>query len=151
MEMSGEYLIPANREAVWLALNDIDVLQKCIPGCEEIQQISATELTAKVKVKIGPVKARFSGDVVLSDMIPPASYTISGKGNGGVAGFAKGGADVQLETVPEGTRLTYGAKAAVGGKLAQLGQRLIKSSSQKLAGQFFDNFAAHFDPETDEG
>ncbi len=150
MEMSGEYLIPASREAVWQALNDIDVLRECIPGCEEIEQISPTELTAKVKVKIGPVKARFSGDVMLGDLTPPESYTISGKGNGGVAGFAKGGADVFLEAVADGTRLTYGAKAAVGGKLAQLGQRLIKSSSEKLATQFFNNFAAHFAPDLPE-
>lgn len=150
MEMSGEYLIGASREAVWQALNDVDVLHQCIPGCEEIEQISPTELKAKVKVKIGPVKAKFSGDVVLGDLNPPESYSISGKGNGGVAGFAKGGANVRLETVPEGTRLTYGAKAAVGGKLAQLGQRLIKSSSEKLATQFFDNFAAHFAPDKGE-
>ncbi|MTI17735.1 carbon monoxide dehydrogenase [Rhodobacteraceae bacterium RKSG542] len=148
MEMSGEHIIPANREAVWAALNDAGVLQACIPGCEEVVKSSDTELSAKVRLKIGPVKARFSGDVTLSDIVAPETYVISGKGNGGVAGFAKGGARVHLEDLgDEGTKLTYEVEAAIGGKLAQLGQRLIKSTSEKLAAQFFDSFAAQFEPE----
>ena len=146
MEMSGEHLIPASRRAVWAALNDAEILHACIPGCEEIEKTSDSEMSAKVRLKIGPVKARFTGNVTLSDIAIPESYVISGKGNGGVAGFAKGGARVHLEEVgPQETKLTYQVEAAVGGKLAQLGQRLIKSTSEKLALQFFDSFARQFD------
>ncbi len=144
MEMSGEHVIAASRAQVWAALNDVEVLEACIPGCQEIEKLSDTELRAKVKLKIGPVRATFKGEVTLSELNPPESYVISGKGAGGVAGFARGGARVRLEEVAEGTRLSYAAEAAVGGKLAQLGQRLVKSTADKLAAQFFENFAAQF-------
>lgn len=141
MKMSGEEIIPAPRETVWRALNDVDVLKKAIPGCESITQHSPTKMEARVVVKLGPVKAGFTGVVNLSDMKPPESYRISGEGKGGLAGFAKGGADVRLEPVPEGTRLIYDVDAQVGGKLAMLGSRLIDSSARSLAGQFFEKFA----------
>lgn len=146
MELTGEHIIPASREAVWQALNDTAVLQACIPGCEEIHMNSPTDMTAKAQLKIGPVRARFSGDITLSELNPPQSYVISGKGNGGIAGFAKGGARVRLEEIaPDRTRLLYEVEAAIGGKIAQLGQRLIRSTSEKLAAQFFDSFVARFE------
>ena len=133
MDMSGEYLIPAPREAVWRALNDTDILRQCIPGCDEIEKISETSFSAKVTAKVGPVKAKFAGKVELSDIDPPNGYTISGEGSGGAAGFAKGGAKVALEEADEGTRLSYTVDAMVGGKLAQIGSRLIDSTSKKMA------------------
>jgi hypothetical protein len=142
MKMSGEEIIPAPREAVWKALNDPEVLKQAIPGCQEITKISDNDLGAKVTVKIGPVKAAFSGTVHLSNLNPPESYRISGEGKGGVAGFAKGGADVRLEEVPTGTKLSYDVDAQVGGKLASLGSRLIDSTARSLASQFFEKFAA---------
>lgn len=142
MEIVGERLIRASRETVWAALNDPEVLRATIPGCEELQKTSDTEFAAKVTVKIGPIKARFAGKVTLSDIVPPVSYTISGEGQGGIAGFAKGGAGVQLEPAADGgTLLRYSARAEVGGKIAQLGARLIDSTARKLSGQFFDRFA----------
>ncbi len=143
MDMSGEHEIAAPRETVWNALNDPEVLKACIPGCQEIEKTSDTDFAAKVKAKVGPVNATFSGNVALSNINPPASYTISGEGSGGAAGFAKGGADVALADEGETTRLTYNVHAQVGGKLAQLGQRLIQSTANKYAKQFFDNFKAH--------
>ncbi len=140
MDMSDERVIPAPRDEVYRALNDPDVLKECIPGCEDLTMKSDTELEAKVVLKIGPVKAKFSGDVVLDPTGAPDSFSLSGKGNGGAAGFAKGGADVVLEDHPEGTLLKYTAQAEIGGKLAQLGNRLVQSTSKKLAGQFFDAF-----------
>jgi hypothetical protein len=141
MEMSGEHTIAASRQTVWEALNDPEILKQCIPGCEEIEQTEENTFSAKVKAKVGPVNSRFSGKVTLSNLNPPESYTISGEGSGGAAGFAKGGADVQLEEIDaEQTKLTYQVKAQVGGKLAQLGQRLIKSTADKYARQFFDKF-----------
>jgi len=140
MEMSGEYRIDAPIAEVWAALNDIEVLKSCIPGCEELEQISDTEMTAKVALKIGPVKARFNGAVTFQNVTPPEGYSIVGEGQGGIAGFANGGADVQLVEDGEGTVLTYQAKAQVGGKIAQLGSRLIKSTAAKLADKFFKNF-----------
>lgn len=140
MEMAGTYRIGASREAVWHALNDADVLRVCIPGCEEIEQTSPTTLTAKVVQKIGPVKARFEGVVELLNINAPSSYTISGEGQGGVAGFAKGSADVTLEQEGAETILSFQAKAQVGGKLARLGSRLIDATAKKLATRFFDNF-----------
>lgn len=142
MEMSGEYRIPARRELVWEALNDPDVLADCIPGCESLQKVSDNKMVAKVTAKIGPVKATFNGEVTLSNIVPPEGYTISGEGKGGAAGFAKGGADVALEAVGEETILRYTAHAQVGGKLAQIGSRLIESASKKLADDFFGAFAA---------
>jgi carbon monoxide dehydrogenase subunit G len=145
MEIKGEYLIDASREKVWALINDPDMLAKCIPGCDDLQGTPEDGFSARVTTKIGPVKATFNGAVTLSNVNPPESYTISGEGKGGVAGFAKGGADVLL--VDEGgegkqTRLTYNVKAQVGGKLAQLGSRLIDSTAKKLAGEFFTNLVA---------
>lgn len=141
MDMTGERLIPATRAAVWQALNDVDVLKAAIPGCQEITRNSDTDLAARVAVKIGPVSATFTGKVQLSELDPPNGYTIGGEGSGGVAGFAKGGAKVRLADAEGGaTRLSYDVKAQVGGKLAQLGSRLIDSSARQLADQFFDRF-----------
>jgi uncharacterized protein len=141
MKMNGEEIIAAPIESVWKALNDPKILQACIPGCETIKQISPTDLEARVVIKLGPVKAGFNGKVKLSNLNPPHGYRISGKGEGGFAGFAEGGADVKLESVPEGTKMSYDVDAKVGGKLAMLGSRLIDSTAQQLAGQFFDKFA----------
>lgn len=141
MEMSGEYRISAPRERVWAALNDPELLKASIPGCESLDMLSPTEMTAKVVAKIGPVKATFNGKVHLLDLNPPESYTISGEGQGGVAGFAKGGADVKLTVDGDGTLLTYSAKAQIGGKLAQLGARLIDSTAKMMADQFFGRFS----------
>jgi carbon monoxide dehydrogenase subunit G len=137
MEMTGEYVIPASRAAVWAALNDVEVLKAAIPGCDEIKRLSDTEIEATVTAKIGPVKASFRGLVTLSDLDPPNGYRIRGEGKGGAAGFAKGGAKVRLEDVEGGTRLSYIVDAAVGGKIAQIGGRLIDSAAKKLADSFF--------------
>jgi uncharacterized protein len=141
MEMSGEYRIPASREKVWAALNDPEVLKSAIPGCQSLEKKSDTEMTATVVTKVGPVKATFKGDVTLSNIRPPEGYTISGEGKGGVAGFAKGGADVSLTEDGDGTILRYEAKAQVGGKLAQVGARLIDATAKQMADQFFGSFA----------
>ncbi|MBW8637970.1 carbon monoxide dehydrogenase subunit G [Hoeflea sp. WL0058] len=140
MEMKGEERIAASREVVWEALNNPEVLKQCIPGCESLEQTGENEMAATVKLKIGPVSAKFNGAVTLENINAPESYTISGEGKGGVAGFAKGGADVSLEEEGDETVLSYEVKAQVGGKIAQLGSRLIDSTSKKLAGQFFENF-----------
>jgi uncharacterized protein len=142
MEMTGERRLPAPREVVWAALNDSEVLKQSIPGCEEIQKLSDTEMTARVAAKVGPVSAKFTGNVVLSDLDPPAGYTISGEGKGGVAGFAKGGAKVRLEPDGDGTIMRYEVSASVGGKLAQIGARLIDATAKKMADDFFSRFAA---------
>jgi hypothetical protein len=144
MNLTGEYRIPAPREAVWAALNNPDVLKASIPGCEELTKTSDTELVAKVVAKIGPVKAAFSGKVTLSDLDPPNGYTITGEGQGGAAGFAKGGAKVSLEPADGGTAtvLHYAADAQIGGKLAQIGSRLVEGTAKKLADEFFAAFAA---------
>lgn len=141
MKMSGEYALPADRQTVWDALNDPDVLGACIPGCESFEKVSDTEFAAVAVSKIGPVKARFKGEVTLSDIDPPNGYRISGQGQGGVAGFAKGGAVVNLrDGETGGTVLTYEVDAQVGGKIAQIGQRLVNGAAKKTADQFFDNF-----------
>ena len=140
MEMTGEYRIPAPRQKVWEALNDPEILKASIPGCEEMEKTSDTEMTAKVTSRVGPVSAKFSGKVTLSDINPPVSYKISGEGQGGVAGFAKGGAEISLEEDGDETVLKYTATAQVGGKLAQIGSRLIDSTAKKMASQFFGNF-----------
>lgn len=141
MTMQGEVVLPAERGAVWAALNEPDVLKACIPGCESLEKASDTEFRAVAKVTVGPVKATFKGVVILSDIDPANGYTISGEGQGGVAGFAKGGAKVRLEDADGGTRLVYDVEAQVGGKLAQLGGRLINGVAKKYADEFFVNFA----------
>lgn len=141
MDLKGEYQIPAPRGRVWDMLNDPAVLRECIPGCESLEGSPAEGFTARVTTKVGPVKATFTGTVTLSNLNPPESYRIAGEGKGGVAGFAKGGADVHLAENGAGTVLTYTANAQVGGKLAQLGSRLIDSTAKKLADQFFACFA----------
>lgn len=145
MEMTGEYTIPAKRSEVWKALNNPDILKECIPGCTELEAIDAQHLKATVALKIGPVSAKFRGEVELSDIIEPKSYRIYGEGKGGAAGFAKGGANVDLEELDENnTVLRYKVDAKIGGKLAQLGSRLIDSTSKKLASKFFDSFVKIF-------
>ena len=139
MEMMGKEEIAAPREKVWEALNDPDVLRQCIPGCQELEKTSDNEMFATVKVKVGPVSANFKGNVTLENMVPPKSYTIVGEGKGGIAGFAKGGAAVTLEEEGGINILNYEVTSEVGGKLAQLGWRLIDSTSKKLASQFFAN------------
>ncbi|MDE0176328.1 MAG: carbon monoxide dehydrogenase subunit G [Defluviicoccus sp.] len=141
MEMTGERRIPASRQQVWDALNDPEILKQCIAGCESLDKTSDTEFSAKVTSRVGPVTAKFTGKVELSDVDPPNGYTISGEGQGGVAGFAKGGAKVQLADDGDGTLLTYEANGTVGGKLAQIGSRLIDSTARKMADDFFDKFA----------
>ena len=141
MQMNDSQRIPAPKEKIWAALNDPQVLKQCIPGCQSLEMSSPTEMTATVVFKVGPVKATFSGKVTLSDLDPPNAYRISGEGSGGVAGFAKGGAAVRLEAEgPEVTVLHYDVDAQIGGKLAQLGSRLIDSTAKKLAGEFFASF-----------
>jgi len=142
MDMTGEFRIPAPRDAVWRALNDPEVLKQSIPGCETVEKTSDTEFVAKVTAAVGPVKARFGGKVTLSDIDPPNGYTISGEGQGGAAGFAKGGAKVRLVEDAGGTILKYEVSAQVGGKLAQVGSRLIDGVSKKMAEEFFNRFAA---------
>jgi carbon monoxide dehydrogenase subunit G len=141
MDMSGSERIEAPVETVWQALNDPEILRQAIPGCESLEKTSDTNMTAKVVLKIGPIKAKFEGAVELQNLNPPHSYTIAGEGKGGLAGFAKGGADVSLAADgADATILTYTVKAEVGGKIAQLGSRLIDSTSKKLAGEFFSKF-----------
>ncbi len=147
MQMNDTQRVPASREKVWAGLNDPDILRKCIPGCQSLEMTSPTEMTANVVVKVGPVKATFAGKVHLSDLDPPNGYRISGEGSGGVAGFAKGGATVKLlPDGPDATNLEYAVDAQIGGKLAQLGGRLIDSTAKKLAGEFFQNFANELGP-----
>ena len=144
MEMTGERRIEAPRETVWEGLNDPEVLRESIPGCESVERTGPDSFQARVAVKLGPMGAKFSGKVQLTNINPPASYTIGGEGNGGAMGFAKGGADVSLEEIsPTETLLKYAVKAQVGGKMAQLGARLIDSTAKSMADQFFDRFAAH--------
>ncbi len=140
MDMNGEYRIPAPRQRVWEALNDPETLGRCIPGCESIQKTSDTALSAVVQAKVGPVSARFTGDVTLEDIDPPNGYTIRGEGKGGVAGFAKGTARVALADDGDGTLLTYAVEAQVGGKLAQVGARLVAGTVRKMADEFFGTF-----------
>jgi uncharacterized protein len=141
MDMTGEYKIAASRERVWAALNDPDILRQAIPGCEELNKLSDTELEATAKAKIGPVSARFKGKVVLSDLRPAEGYTLTGEGSGGAAGFAKGEAKVTLVPDGEATILRYTVKATIGGKLAQLGQRLVDGAAKKMADEFFEKFS----------
>lgn len=146
MELNDEITINAPMARVYEALNDPEVLRQCIPGCEELVKHSDTELEAKVVLKIGPVKARFGGAVELDTSGAPDAFSLTGQGNGGAAGYAKGGADVTLKEEEGVTTLTYTAKVEISGKLAQLGLRLIQSTAKKLAGKFFKTFAKVVDP-----
>ncbi|MBV8537145.1 MAG: carbon monoxide dehydrogenase subunit G [Alphaproteobacteria bacterium] len=146
MDLTGEYRIPAPRDDVWRALNDPNILKQCIPGCESVEKLSDTEFTAKVVLKIGPMSAKFSGKGTLSNLDPPNGYTITGEGQGGVAGFGKGTADVKLVSDGNATVMHYKAAAQVGGKMAQLGARLIDSTTKKLADEFFGKFAQVVSP-----
>ena len=141
MEMNGEFTVPATRAAVWEALNDPETLSRCIPGCESITRTSDTQFDAEMRAKIGPVKAKFTTAIELSDLDPPNSYTLSGQGKGGAAGFAKGSARVQLESTADGTKVIYTADMQVGGKLAQIGSRLVSGAAKKIADQFFRAFS----------
>jgi hypothetical protein len=141
MDMTGEYLITAPRPKVWSALNDPVILKQCIAGCEELLKTSDTEFAAKVHARVGPVSAHFSGKVTLSELDPPNGYRISGEGSGGAAGFAKGGATVHLSDAGAATKLTYKVEAQIGGKLAQIGSRLIDGTARKMADDFFSKFA----------
>jgi hypothetical protein len=142
LRLMGEVQLPATRDIVWAKLNDPDVLRRCIPGCELLDKLSDTEFQAIAVTKIGPVKARWKGKVRLSDLDPPNSYRISGDGEGGIAGFAKGAAAVILVDKEAGTLLSYDVEAQIGGKIAQLGQRLVVGASKKVADEFFSKFAA---------
>ena len=146
MTMQGEVALPADRATVWAALNDPEVLKAAIPGCQELEKISDTEFQATARISVGPVKATFKGRVQLLDLDPPNGYRIAGEGQGGVAGFAKGGANVRLEDAEGGTRMTYDVEAQIGGKLAQLGGRLINGVAKKYADEFFANFAKILSP-----
>jgi hypothetical protein len=140
MELSEEIRINAPRDRVYAALNDPEILRQCIPGCEELVKHSDTDLEAKVALKVGPVKARFSGRVTLDPSNAPESFSLSGEGKGGPAGFAKGSANVTLTGDGDATILAYTARAEIGGKLAQLGSRLIQGTAKKLSAQFFSKF-----------
>src|SRR5262252_10574699 len=140
MEMSGEQLIAAPQQAVWNALNDPQFLKGCVPGCEAITPIADNQYEVLMVARVGPVSAKFKGKLTLSDIQPPNSYSISFEGQGGAAGFAKGGAQVRLSPQGESTRLAYEVKANVGGKLAQIGSRLVDAAAKKVAGDFFRNF-----------
>ncbi len=150
MDVTGEFRIAAPRARVWRGLNDTEVLKQCIPGCREIERLSETELEATAVLKVGPVKATFKGKVTLSDLDPPNSYRITGEGKGGVAGFARGEALVSLADDGGATVLTYTATATVGGKLAQVGQRLLDATANKMAADFFGRFAEAIDELGDE-
>jgi len=141
MDFTGRYVIPAPTETVWAALNDPEILKYCIPGCEQLEKTSPTDFSAVAMLKIGPMKASFRGKVTLSDLDPPFRCKLAGEGQGGVAGFAKGHADVELTPEGTGTTLTYTAHASVGGKLAQIGQRLIDGAARQIADDFFGRFS----------
>ncbi len=151
MDLAGEYHIPAPRQEVWAALNDVDVLQRCVPGCDELERVSDTEFVAKVTAKIGAVRAKLKGKIELSDIDAPNSYTLSGSGQGGVAGFAKGSAKVRLADAPDGgTVLTYEADAELGGKLAAVGSRMIQGVANKMADDFFGTFVRRLGTDAEE-
>lgn len=143
MEVNGEQLIPVSQQTTWDALNDLEVLKACIPGCETIVASAENQFDVVLTAKVGPVSAKFKGKLTLSDFDPPHAYSLDFEGQGGVAGFAKGGAQVRLVPEGDGTRLSYTAKANVGGKLAQIGSRLIDGTARKLADQFFTSFKKH--------
>jgi len=141
LELTGERSIPASRERVWEALNDPEILRQCITGCEAIDKISDEEMNAQVTAKFGPVKAKFKAKILIENADPPNGYRLTGEGQGGVAGFAKGGADVALESEGEGTLLKYQADMQVGGKLAQIGSRLVSGTTNKIVEDFFEKFS----------
>jgi carbon monoxide dehydrogenase subunit G len=140
MEMKGEQLLPASQQVTWNALNDPEVLKACVPGCESIEPTGENEYQVLMVARVGPVSAKFKGKLTLSDINPPQSYSISFEGQGGAAGFAKGGAQVRLSPEGENTKLSYDVKANVGGKLAQIGSRLVDAAAKKVANDFFKNF-----------
>jgi len=140
MEMKGEQLVPASQADTWAALNDPEILKACVPGCESIERVTDDEYAVRMTARVGPVAAKFKGKLTLSDLKPPQSYRIAFEGQGGVAGFGKGGAQVQLAPEADGTRLTYQVRASVGGKLAQIGSRLVDAAARKLADDFFTAF-----------
>ena len=140
MEMKGEQLVPAPQREVWDALNDPEVLKACVPGCEAIDKAGENEYVVTMVARVGPVSAKFKGRLLLSDIKPPQSYSLTFEGQGGAAGFAKGGANVQLSSLDDKTRLAYDVKASVGGKLAQIGSRLVDAAAKKVADEFFRNF-----------
>lgn len=147
LNLNDQQTINASKEQVFAGLNDADILRQCIPGCQVLEKTSDTEMSATVVLKVGPVKAKFAGNVTLSNLNPPESYTITGEGKGGAAGFAKGGADITLHSEADGTTtLKYAVKVSLGGKIAQLGGRLMESTSRKLANQFFEKFAELVEP-----
>lgn len=151
MKFGGEHIVPARRERVWEALNDPAVLEACIPGVQDLEKRSGNEFAATVQARIGPVRASFRGSVTLSELDPPNSYRISGEGTGGAAGFVRGGARVRLEDAPDGgTRLVWEAEAQVGGKLAQVGSRLVGGAAKRLANEFFNAFSERVGAETPE-
>ena len=151
MEMSGEQLIPASQQDTWAALNDPQVLKACVPGCESIDLVAENEYQVQMVAKVGPVSAKFKGRLRLSDIKPPESYSLAFEGQGGAAGFAKGGAQVSLSPGAGGqTRLSYDVKASVGGKLAQIGSRLVDAAAKKVADDFFRNFTLRLSPEGSE-
>jgi uncharacterized protein len=151
MELQGSVTIPAAPEQVWQALNDPEVLRLCIPGCEEVHQISAQEMHARLMLKMGPVRANFVGKVLLTDVRPPLGYTLNFEGSGGSAGFARGSSVITLTSVPGGTQLDYTAQASVAGKLGQIGGRLMDASARQLADRFFAAFKAQLTEPTAEG
>ena len=145
MEIKGEYQIASSRERVWAALNDPEVLKECIPGCESLEKISDTEFAAKVIAAIGPVRAKFNTSLTLENVQPPESYTLVGSSKGGVAGFGRGSADIRLDETDGVTQLTYTADFKVGGKLAQVGSRLVLGATKKMVKEFFGNFSRKLD------
>ena len=150
MEMKGEQLVPASQQDVWEALNDPDVLKACVPGCESITLVNPNEYQVLMTARVGPVSAKFRGRLSLSDIKPPHSYALAFEGQGGAAGFAKGGAQVKLVPQGEQTRLIYDVKANVGGKLAQIGSRLVDAAAKKVADEFFKNFNDRMSSSEDE-
>lgn len=150
MEMSGEQLIPAPQQDTWNALNDPAMLKACVPGCESIEPTGQNEYQVLMVARVGPVSAKFKGKLTLSDIRPPDSYSIAFEGQGGAAGFAKGGAQVRLAEENDGTKLSYDVKANVGGKLAQIGSRLVDAAAKKVADDFFRNFTLRLSPEGSE-
>lgn len=145
MDVNGEYRIGAPREQVWAALNDPEMLLKCIPGCETLERVSDSELKGRIRTAIGPVRATFNTRITLGNLNPPVSYTLTGESKAGAAGFGKGSADVTLEPVDDGTRLCYNARFKVGGKLAQVGSRLVAGATEKTADEFFGNLSRELD------